>query len=114
MLGELIVRFIVGGLVVSAFAVLGDLWRPKTFAGIFGAAPSVAMATLGLTFASKGASYVALEGRSMVAGAVALGLYGAVTAYILLTGKSRALMGAGLSLVQWLAVALGLWVVFLR
>ena len=45
---EYVVRFIVGGLVVSAFAMLGDVLRPKSFAGLFGAAPSVALATLGI------------------------------------------------------------------
>jgi len=31
---------------VSAFAVIGDLFKPKSFGGLFGAAPSVALATL--------------------------------------------------------------------
>ena len=37
---EYLVRFLVGGVVVSAFAMLGDILRPKSFAGLFGAAPS--------------------------------------------------------------------------
>ena len=65
---ELAVRFVIGGLIVSAFALLGEIVRPKLFAGIFGAAPSVALATLGLTFAGHGGSYVGVEGRSMMAG----------------------------------------------
>lgn len=36
---EYVVRFLVGGVVVSAFAMLGDVLRPKSFAGLFGAAP---------------------------------------------------------------------------
>ncbi len=47
---EYFVRFLVGGIVVSAFAVLGDVLRPKSFAGLFGAAPSLALATLSLAF----------------------------------------------------------------
>jgi hypothetical protein len=43
---EYVVRFLVGGIVVSAFSMLGDMLRPKSFAGLFGAAPSVALATL--------------------------------------------------------------------
>jgi hypothetical protein len=43
---EYVARFLIGGFVVSAFALLGDLLRPKSFAGLFGAAPSVALATL--------------------------------------------------------------------
>jgi hypothetical protein len=42
---EYVVRFLVGGIVVSAFATLGDILRPKSFAGLCGAAPSVALAT---------------------------------------------------------------------
>jgi hypothetical protein len=36
---ELILRFLIGGTLVSAFALIGDLLRPKSFAGLFGAAP---------------------------------------------------------------------------
>ena len=35
---EYVVRFLVGGVVVSAFAMLGDVLRPKSFAGLFAAA----------------------------------------------------------------------------
>jgi hypothetical protein len=38
-MGETFVRFIIGGLFVSAFAVLGDILKPKSFAGLFGATP---------------------------------------------------------------------------
>ena len=54
MLSELAIRFVLGGLFVSAFAVIGDMLHPKSFAGIFGAAPSVALASLGLTFLTQG------------------------------------------------------------
>ena len=54
---QILVRFVVGGLVVSAFAIIGDLLKPKSFAGLFGAAPSVALATLSLTVATEGGAY---------------------------------------------------------
>jgi hypothetical protein len=63
---ELILRFLIGGTLVSAFAFAGDILRPKTFAGLFGAAPSIALATLSLTICAKGKNYAAIE-----AGAVA-------------------------------------------
>jgi len=69
---QILVRFLVGGAVVSAFTIIGDLSKPKSFAGLFGAAPSVALATLGLTIATEGASYAANESRSMMAVAIAL------------------------------------------
>lgn len=46
---EILLRVMVGGVVVSGFALLGDLLKPKRCAGLFGAAPSVALATLVLT-----------------------------------------------------------------
>jgi hypothetical protein len=46
---QILIRFLVGGAVLSVFAAIGDVLRPKSFAGLFGAAPSVALATLGCT-----------------------------------------------------------------
>ena len=64
-------RFLVGGIGVSAFAVLGDVLRPKSFAGLFGAAPSVALATR----SGEGSDHVPIDGRSMMLGALALAAY---------------------------------------
>lgn len=72
---EYLVRFLVGGVVVSAFAMLGDVLRPKSFAGLFGAAPSVALATLGIAVYHNDAGYAATQSHSMMAGAIALGVY---------------------------------------
>jgi sulfite exporter TauE/SafE len=62
--------FVIGGIVVSAFAALGDVLKPKSFAGLFGAVPSIALATLGLTIAANGKMHAATEARSMIAGAL--------------------------------------------
>jgi hypothetical protein len=59
---DYVIRFIAGGAVVSIFAVLGDLLRPKSFAGLYGAAPSVALVTMALAFARQGSAYAAVEG----------------------------------------------------
>jgi hypothetical protein len=68
-------RFLAGGIAVSAFAALGDVLRPKSFAGLFGAAPSIALATVLITLSQKGAAFAAVEGRSMIVGAFALAAY---------------------------------------
>jgi Protein of unknown function (DUF3147) len=60
-MGEALIRFIIGGLLVTAFAVLGDMLKPKSFAGLFGAAPSVALATLILTIHSEGRVFASAE-----------------------------------------------------
>ena len=100
-------RFLAGGIAVSAFAALGDTLRPKSFAGLFGAAPSIALATLLITLSQKGAPFVALEGRSMIVGAFALALYSWTVCVLLkkfLLSSWTATMAA---LIVWFAVALG-------
>jgi hypothetical protein len=69
------VRFIAGGPDCFRFAILGGVLRPNSFAGLFSAAPSVALVTLSLALVKHGPNYVNLEGRSMVLGAGALALY---------------------------------------
>jgi hypothetical protein len=111
---ELLIRFLAGGLIVSLFALIGNILRPKTFAGIFGAAPSVALATLALTFISKGPAVAGINGRSMMAGAVALAVYGVFTSQILVRSHSNVSLVAVASTGVWLLVAFGLWGVFVQ
>jgi len=113
-LAELLLRFAIGGIAVSTFSAIGSVLRPKTFAGLFGAAPSVALATLALTFHKDGHSYAALEGRSMMLGALALAAYAWVVAMILFRARHNTLLVTSTSLAVWVAVALGLWSVLLR
>ena len=114
MLSEIVIRFLIGGAVVSAFAVLGDLFRPKSFAGIFSAAPSVALATLALTAMKETSPYVALEGRSMLLGAIALAAYSQLTSWLLMRRQWTSLKAALASLLVWFAIAFGLWAALLR
>jgi hypothetical protein len=106
---EYVVRFLVGGVVVSAFAMLGDMLRPKSFAGLFGAAPSVALATLGIAVYRHGADYAAQQTWAMTAGAIALAVYGFVVCQLLIRARLRAAPATLLSLVVWLIVAFGLF-----
>jgi hypothetical protein len=105
---EYVVRFLVGGLVVSTFATLGDILRPKSFAGLFGAAPSVALATLGIAVYRHGAGYAAQQTWAMTAGALALAVYSVVVCQLLIRARLRAAPATLLSLVVWLIVAVGL------
>src|SRR5579885_521162 len=111
MIGTLLLRFFLGGLIVSAFAVLGDMLRPKSFAGIFGAAPSVALASLGIAFATKGGAHAALDGRSMPAGALALCAYSLFVMHLVWRRRWNAMGATGLAMLLWLAVAFSLWAV---
>jgi uncharacterized membrane protein (GlpM family) len=105
---EYVLRFLIGGSIVSLFAVFGDVLRPKSAAGLLGAAPSVALATLGLAYWKHGPGYVATESLSMMIGAIALGIYSFAVCQLLMRAKLPALAATGISLVAWLAVALGL------
>lgn len=111
---QLLFRFVVGGLVVSLFAIVGDVLRPKSFAGIFGAAPSVALATLGLTIVANGKAYAAVEARSMIVGALALCVYTFICTRILAKHKLQAASVTITGLAVWLSCALGSWFVFLK
>jgi len=105
---EELIRFLIGGVVVSAFATLGEVFRPKSFAGLFGAAPSIALATLGLTVAHSGKAYAALEARSMVLGAIAFVVYSTLCSRVLMRHKRSALSTTIMLLPVWFAVAFGL------
>jgi hypothetical protein len=111
---EIVVRFVVGGAVVSIFAALGEVLRPKSFAGLFGAAPSIALATLSLTIAHDGKAYAALEARSMIAGALAFFLYTAAVAWTLIRYKPSALATSVGLLPVWFAASFTLWFAFLK
>lgn len=111
---EMATRFLIGGVIVSAFAVLGSVFKPRTFAGLFGAAPSVAIATVILTLAKKGPAYAAVEARSMLAGALALCCYCIFVAFLLERRKLPALRSTIFSMVVWFGVAFGLWSAFLN
>ena len=111
---QLLIRFLIGGVVVSAFSLIGDLFKPKSFAGLFGAAPSVALATLGLTVATEGASYAATEAFSMLAGAIALFAYTACVSWVMMRYQLKALWVTVFSMPVWMGVAFGLWGVCFR
>lgn len=114
MIEETFLRILIGGLVVSAFAVLGDLFEPKSFAGLFGAAPSVALATLVLTISKNGKAYAAKETHSMMAGAIAFCIYASCASWLMMRRKLPALAVTSGLIVVWLLAAFGLWFIWLR
>jgi hypothetical protein len=107
--GELIARFVIGGAIVSAFAVIAEVFRPKSFAGLFGAAPSVALTTIGIAIVQHGNQYAAIEARFMVLGAIAFLMYAAVASWLMMRYKARALTSTLGLLPLWLGASLALW-----
>lgn len=108
-MGELIARFLIGGAIVSFFAVLAEMFRPKSFAGLFGAAPSIALATVGLTIAREGKTYAALEARSMIFGAIAFFCYASVVCLVLKRYKPAALTATVALMPVWFAGSFVFW-----
>jgi Protein of unknown function (DUF3147) len=104
-IAEYILRFVIGGVAVSIFAVLSDICRPKSFAGLFGAAPSIALATLGLTIWNQGSGYAAIEGRSMIIGALAFGFYSVVTCQLIKRLHFHSLASTILAGIAWFSCA---------
>jgi hypothetical protein len=113
-MGELVVRFAIGGVIVTMFSVLAEIFRPKSFAGLFGAAPSVALATMGITIAEHGKIYAAVEARSMIFGAIAFFCYASAASWILMRFKPHALTTTIVLLPLWLGTSLALWFTFSR
>jgi Protein of unknown function (DUF3147) len=105
---EYLLRFIAGGIAVSVFAAFGDAVRPKRFAGLFGAAPSIALATILITLSQKGAPFVAVEGRSMIAGAFALAAYSWTVCVVLKRFMISSWAATTAAFIVWFAVAFAL------
>ena len=111
---ELFIRFVVGGTVVSFFAVLDDLLKPKSFAGLLGAAPSVTLATLSLAVLKDGKAYAQTEARSMIVGAIAFFILALRVGRLLLKHELPPLAVTASSILIWMAAAFGLWYAALR
>jgi hypothetical protein len=113
---ELLWRFLLGGAMVSLFALIGDVVRPKRFAGIFGGAPSVALATLALSAAKSGPLTASLEARSMILSSLGFVLYVCVAQRALATGRWSPMLVSfgGLGISGLAAIAAGLVLEALR
>jgi uncharacterized membrane protein (GlpM family) len=111
---QVVIRFVIGGLAVCAFALLGEILRPKSFAGLFAAAPSVALATLTLTLFASGKHDAAIEARSMAIGALGFCCYALACQYLLGKQHWKAAPTTTTLLALWCICSFGLWSLLLR
>lgn len=114
MLGQLALRFAIGGVVVALFSTVGEGFKPKTFAGIFGAAPSVALGSLLLLSLQEGGDRTASEGYAMAWGGVAMVAYSVILSLIVARLRWKAWLEAIAEWSVWLAVAFAAWGAFVR
>jgi hypothetical protein len=100
-----IAKFLAGGALVCAFALVSDACKPKRFSGLFSAAPSVLLAGLVVTLVSHGATRAMLTAEGAVAGAVGMIVYCLVATPAI--RRFKALLGSTVAMLIWFAVALG-------
>lgn len=105
-------RVLAAGVLVCVFALIGELVKPKQVAGIFSAAPSIALASLLVLVVAGSHAELRSDLRAMAAGAVAFVAASAVSA--LAIRRTGALGASVLEIAVWLLVAGGAWLVWLR
>ena len=101
----LAVKGLNGGLFVVAFALVAQGLTPKRFAGLFSAAPSVALANLAVVIVAKGHPEALANARGMLLGAAAF-VAGCLVGlpFVRRYGASR---GSVAICTTWLVVACG-------
>jgi uncharacterized membrane protein (GlpM family) len=99
----LAIKAVAGGALVVVFALISEAVSPKRFAGLFGAAPAVALAGLTITVLDKGALDAHESGLGMLAGSAGMVAYAACVVPLLHRLKSN--LASATALVVWLAVA---------
>ncbi len=100
---EILLKALAGGLFVLAFAALAQTIAPKRFAGVFSAAPSVALGSLLVTVAFSGPADVRSSAQGMIVGGLAFtGYCLAAVPLIKAYGAGR---GSAAALTVWAAIA---------
>jgi len=107
---DLILRFTLGGAAVSLFSALAELFKPKTFSGILGAAPAVALISLALTFAQRGDSVVRDHALGMICGGGGFLAYAFSCVFITANSRLPVWLGAAVCWAVWFLVAAAAWV----
>jgi uncharacterized membrane protein (GlpM family) len=99
----LALKGLAGGTLVLAFSALAATLQPKRFAGLFGAAPAVAIAGLAIVALDKGAHDAHQAAVGMLAGSA--GMVAFALAAVPLLRRLRAWRAAGGAVVAWILIA---------
>jgi len=111
---QLFLRFLVGGVFVSLFAILGNSFKPKSFAGLFGAAPSIALSGLILVWLHDGRPDMITQAHSMIYGALAMVLYSLTCAVAVASTRFPPWLSTGILWGEWFTAAFIMYKVFLK
>lgn len=108
----ILVKGLVGGVLVVLFALIGEVIRPRSLAGLTSSAPSVATAGLLVTLLTSGALMAWDLSLGMIAGAGSLVVWCLIGATAV--ARFGSIKGASLATIAWFGTAAVLWAVFLR
>jgi uncharacterized membrane protein (GlpM family) len=97
------IKVLISGLAVVAFSLIAECARPKRFAGLFAAAPSVALVSLAITAANKGANSTVPYARGMLIGSAGMFAYCLVSLFLI--ARLHALAGSIIAWIAWFVVA---------
>ena len=97
------IKGLAGGALVVAFALLSEGLKPKRFAGLFSAAPAVAIAGLTVVLIGETTHKAHENAIGMIAGGVGMIAY--ASAVVPLLRRKRASAAAAIALLAWTAVA---------
>jgi hypothetical protein len=100
-----IVQALAGGTLVVAFALLGHALEPKRFAGIFSAAPSIAIAGLVVTVVAIGDGPASRASLGMLFSAAGFVTFGVLVRPLL--RRMGAVVASCLGCCAWIVVAVG-------
>jgi hypothetical protein len=108
----LVIKGLAGGTLVMLFALIGEVIRPRSVAGITSGAPSVAAAGLLVTVLTTGAISAWNQSLAMIAGAAGLVVWCLVATDAV--KRLGGLKGSLTSTTVWFIAAFCLWALVLR
>ncbi len=108
----IVVKALAGGTFVTLFALLGEGLRPKWFAGLFGAAPAIAIAGLIVTVVDKGPRAASATALGMAFGSAGFVCFALAERPLL--ARLGAIRASLVSLAAWSIVGVGGYALVLR
>lgn len=108
----ILVKALAGGSLVVLFALLGSALRPKWLAGLFSAAPSIAIASLVVTVFDKGDLAASSQAVGMIFGAAGFVVFAALVRPLM--ARVHAALASAIASLAWIGVAVGSYLAFFR
>lgn len=107
-----LLKAVAGGGLVVLFALIGESLQPKWFAGLFSAAPSIAIASLTITVIDKGDIQASQAALGMMFGAAGFVAFALLVRPLL--NRMHAIAASAVASLVWAVVAIGGYLVILR